>query len=100
MVQFRGLHTVHRRRTTFAHRGRLGLRESHVEDPHIQEPPPEEQPQHVEEVEAHTADGPALPPPFLGGPEDTSILRSFGDHVATYLWTGQIVRLSELSVSK
>lgn len=28
---------------------------------------------------------------FPGGPEDTSILRSFGDHVATRIWIGEVI---------
>ena len=30
---------------------------------------------------------------FPGGPEDTSILRRFSDHVATHLWRGDVINI-------
>lgn len=43
----------------------------------------------VDEPEASHAEEPG-PEGFPGGPQDTSLLISFADHIATKLWQGEV----------
>jgi hypothetical protein len=59
--------------------------EQHYEEQHLEQPAPLEQPPPAVEHQPHQQWG--------GGPIDTSLLTRYNEHVARYLWFGQVTNL-------
>jgi hypothetical protein len=59
--------------------------EQHYEEQHLEQPAPLEQPPPAVEHQPHQQWG--------GGPIDTSLLTRYNEHVARYLWFGQVINL-------
>lgn len=77
-------------RSTSVRKQRVTNNVVEVQEPREQEQvplPTEQVPLLVEEVSVHWVGS------FPGGPEDLSVLRSFPDHVAARLWSGEVIKL-------